>query len=148
MYRILHASSDYFYCSFEFENLETGEHIFAHFFDDIYEELFQKFGLKQGQTLDGKVIAHIPPYFCICTEKRAKEISQTPFDSAWLFPWLRDSVKGERGDTRRGPGRPRNDSESISIQLPKKSADFIRKSAKKENITIEEWILQHLDVKE
>lgn len=90
MYRILHASSDYLLCSFEFEDLETGEHIFAHFFDDPYEELSQKFGLKQGQTLDGKVIAHIPPHLCICTEERAREISQEPFDSAWLFPWLRN----------------------------------------------------------
>lgn len=90
MYRILHASSDYLLCSFEFENLKTGEHIFAHFFNDPYEELFQKFGLKQGQTLDGKVIAHIPPHLSICTEERAREISQEPFDSAWLFPWLRN----------------------------------------------------------
>lgn len=72
MYKILHASSDYLLCSFEFEDLETGEHIFAHFFDDPYEELFQKFGLKQGQTLDGKVIAHIPHIF-VYAQKNVQE---------------------------------------------------------------------------
>ena len=27
MYRILHVSADYLQCSFEFENMKTGEHV-------------------------------------------------------------------------------------------------------------------------
>lgn len=93
MYKILHASSDFFHSSFEFEDLKTGEHVFTLFYDDFYDDLFRKFGLKQGETLDGKTIDCIPPYVCKCTEKRAKEISQEPFDGAWLFPWLRNVNK-------------------------------------------------------
>ncbi|MFQ9811042.1 MAG: hypothetical protein ACLRYB_17240 [Segatella copri] len=40
MYKILHASADYFLCSFEFENMETREHIFADYFDDPLYEFF------------------------------------------------------------------------------------------------------------
>lgn len=36
MYKILFASADYLLCSFEFENMKTGEHVFADYFDDPY----------------------------------------------------------------------------------------------------------------
>lgn len=98
MYKILHASSDFFHSSFELEDLETGEHVFTLFYDDFYDDLFREFGLKQGETLDGKIIDSIPPYVCTCTEERAKEISQEPFDGAWLFQWLR--VKNKRHGKR------------------------------------------------
>lgn len=39
MYRILHASADYLLCSFEFENMKTGEHVFADYFDDPLYDL-------------------------------------------------------------------------------------------------------------
>ena len=60
MFKILHASADYFLCSFEFENLETGEHVFADYFDDPLYELLTKFNLDYDGELVGKEIEAVP----------------------------------------------------------------------------------------
>ena len=60
MFKILHASADYFLCSFEFENLETGEQVFADYFDDPLYELLTKFNLDYDGELVGKEIEAVP----------------------------------------------------------------------------------------
>ena len=60
MYKILHASADYLICSFEFENLETGEHVFADYYDDPLYELLTKFNLDYDHELVGKEIESLP----------------------------------------------------------------------------------------
>lgn len=88
MFKILHASADYFLCSFEFENLETREHIFADYFDDPLYELLIQFNLDHDVELVGKEIETIPSDLFIRSEAWAKERSKQPFASAWLYPWL------------------------------------------------------------
>jgi hypothetical protein len=89
MFKILHASADYFLCSLEFENLETREHIFADYFDDPLYELLTQFNLDHDVELVGKEIETIPSDLFISSEAWAKERSKQPFASAWLYPWLR-----------------------------------------------------------
>ena len=90
MFKILHASADYFLCSFEFENLETREHIFADYFDDPLYELLTQFNLDHDVELVGKEIETIPSDLFIRSEAWAKERSKQPFEGAWLYPWLRE----------------------------------------------------------
>ena len=45
MYKILFASADYLLCSFEFENMKTGEHVLAGYFDDSLHDLLSLFKL-------------------------------------------------------------------------------------------------------
>lgn len=90
MYKILHALADYLLCSFEFENLETGEHVFADFFDDPLYELLTKFNLDYDHELVGKEIEGIPADLFIRPEEWARERSKQPFEGAWLYPWLRE----------------------------------------------------------
>ena len=73
MFKILHASADYFLCSFEFENLETGEHVFADYFDDPLYELLTKFNLDYDHELVGKEIEAIPSDLFIRPEEWARE---------------------------------------------------------------------------
>ena len=89
MFKILHASADYFLCSFEFENQETREHIFADYFDDPLYELLTQFNLDHDVELVGKEIETIPSDLFIRSEAWAKERSKQPFASAWFYPWLR-----------------------------------------------------------
>lgn len=90
MYKILHASADYLICSFEFENLETGEHVFADYYDDPLYELLTKFNLDYDHELVGKEIEAIPADLFIRPEAWAMERSKQPFEGAWLYPWLRE----------------------------------------------------------
>ena len=71
MFKILHASADYFLCSFEFENLETREHIFADYFDDPLYELLTQFNLDHDVELVGKEIETIPS-ICSSGQKRGR----------------------------------------------------------------------------
>lgn len=89
MYKILHASADYLLCSFEFEDMETGEHIFADFFDDPLYDLLSKFKLQYDHELEGKVIDLIPSELRLSTESLAKERSLHSIEGAWLYPWLK-----------------------------------------------------------
>ena len=90
MYKILHASADYLICSFEFENLETGEHVFADYYDDPLYELLTKFNLDYDHELVGKEIEAIPADLFIRPEAWAMERRKQPFEGAWLNPWLRE----------------------------------------------------------
>ena len=56
MYKILFASADYLLCSFEFENMKTGEHVLAGYFDDSLHDLLSLFKLQFDHELEGKVI--------------------------------------------------------------------------------------------
>lgn len=90
MYKILHASADYLLCSFEFENMETGEHVFADFFDDPLYDLLSLLNLRYDYELEGKEIDTIPSDLFVRSEEWAMERSKQPFDGAWLYPWLRE----------------------------------------------------------
>lgn len=86
MYKILHASLIYPFCSFEFENIETGEHIYGHFFDDSLEELLTLTGKRWDWELEGLVISDIPVDLRLCTKECAMERAQV--DGVYSFPWL------------------------------------------------------------
>ena len=88
MFKILHASADYFLCSFEFENLETREHIFADYFDDPLYELLTQFNLDHDVELVGKEIETIPSDLFIRSEAWAKERSKQPFEAHGSIPGL------------------------------------------------------------
>lgn len=90
MYKILHASADYLLCSFEFENLETGEHVFADFFDDPLYDLLSLLNLRYDYELEGKEIDTIPSDLFVRSEEWAKERSKHWIEGAWLYPWLRE----------------------------------------------------------
>lgn len=89
MYKILHASRDFLLCSFEFENLETGEHIYGHFFDDPLDDLLQFTGKRWDWELEGIIISDIPEDLCLCTKEFAEERAQISIEGARQFPWLR-----------------------------------------------------------
>lgn len=88
MIKILHASADYFLCSFEFENLETREHIFADYFDDPLYELLTQFNLDHDVELVGKEIETIPSDLFIRLEAWAKERSKQPLQAHGSIPGL------------------------------------------------------------
>lgn len=90
MYKILHASADYLLCSFEFENMETGEHVFADFFDDPLYDLLSLLNLRYDYELEGKEIDTIPSDLFVRSEEWAKERSKHWIEGAWLYPWLRE----------------------------------------------------------
>uniref|UniRef100_UPI004024CD12 hypothetical protein n=1 Tax=Segatella hominis TaxID=2518605 RepID=UPI004024CD12 len=102
MFKILHASADYFLCSFEFENLETGEHIFADYFDDPLYELLTKFNLDYDHELVGKEIEAIPADLFVRPEEWAMERSKQPFAGAWLYPWLKQNDSVTQSKKRKG----------------------------------------------
>ena len=89
MYKILHADEDFLLCSFEFEDLETGEHIFASFFDDPLWDLLSKYKKEYPFELEGLVIPEISEDLHISTKEEAAIISNHHIDGVWLFPWLR-----------------------------------------------------------
>lgn len=89
MYKILHAKADFLLCSFEFENVETGEHIYGHYFDDPLYDLLALTGKQWDWELEGIIISDIPEDLRLCTKEFAEERAKRPFDGAWLFPWLR-----------------------------------------------------------
>lgn len=102
MFKILHASADYFLCSFEFENLETGEHVFADYFDDPLYELLTKFNLDYDHELVGKEIEAIPSDLFIRPEEWARERNKQPFEGAWLYPWLKQKDSATQSKKRKG----------------------------------------------
>lgn len=108
MYKILHASADYLLCSFEFEDLATGEHIFADFFEDPLHDLLSKFKLQFDNELEGKVIDQIPTDLRLRNEAWAKERSLYSIEGTWLFPWLKgknaNPVTAKRGRKRKEIG--------------------------------------------
>lgn len=79
MFKILHASADYFLCSFEFENQETREHIFADYFDDPLYELLTQFNLDHDVELVGKEIETIPSGFVHQVRSVGEGEKQTAF---------------------------------------------------------------------
>lgn len=89
MYKILHAVQSFLLCSFEFENLETGEHIFGSYFVDPMYDLLELTGKRWDWELEGVTISEIPEELSLCTEEWAAERAQTSIEGAWLFPWLR-----------------------------------------------------------
>ena len=102
MYKILHASADYSLCSFEFENLETGEHVFPDYFDDPLYELLTKFNLDYDHELVGKEIEVIPSDLFVRSEEWAMERSEQPFEGAWLYPWLKQKNSATQSKKRKG----------------------------------------------
>ena len=101
MYRILHASADYLLCSFEFENMKTGEHVFADYFDDPLYDLLSQFKLQFDHELEGKVIDVIPSDLFIRSAEWAKERSKHWIDGAWLYPWLKEKGAVTKSKTKR-----------------------------------------------
>lgn len=102
MFKILHASADCFLCSFEFENLKTGEHVFADYFDDPLYELLTKFNLDYDHELVGKEIETIPSDLFIRPEEWARERSKQAFEGAWLYPWLKKRILQHNQKKRKG----------------------------------------------
>lgn len=49
MFKILHASADYFLCSFEFEDQKTWEHVFADYFDD--KEFYERVCAEMAKSM-------------------------------------------------------------------------------------------------
>lgn len=89
MFKILHAFLDYPFCSFEFLNLDTQEHIFASFFDDPLYELLKECGVNYDHDLEGKIIEKIPSDLRIHTREYAVIRAQQYLEGSWLFPWLK-----------------------------------------------------------
>lgn len=89
MFKILHAHHDYPYCSFEFLNLDTQEHIFASFFDDPFYEILKECGVNYAHELERKVIKAIPVDLFIHTKEYAVIRAQQYLEGSWFFPWLR-----------------------------------------------------------
>lgn len=89
MFKILHAFLDYPFCSFEFLNLDTQEHIFASFFDDPLYELLKECGVNYDHELEGKIIEKIPSDLRIHTREYAVIRAQQSLEGSWLFPWLK-----------------------------------------------------------
>lgn len=89
MFKILHAFLDYPFCSFEFLNLDTQEHIFASFFDDPLYELLKECGVNYDHELEGKIIEKIPSDLRIHTREYAVIRAQQHLEGSWFFPWLK-----------------------------------------------------------
>lgn len=89
MFKILHAFLDYPFCSFEFLNLDTQEHIFASFFDDPLYELLKECGVNYDHELEGKIIEKIPSDLRIHTREYAVIRAQQYLEGSWFFPWLK-----------------------------------------------------------
>lgn len=54
MYRILHVSADYLQCSFEFENMKTGEQENRKTCDDSLHDLLSLFKLQPNHEFEGR----------------------------------------------------------------------------------------------
>lgn len=93
MYKIIHASADYLFCSFEFENVETGERIFGDFFDDPLYSLLENMKLHYPHELEGKELEAIPSELRLRKINEAKELSKHHIDGAWLYPWLKKNTE-------------------------------------------------------
>lgn len=88
MYKILNAFFDFPFCSFEFLNLDTKEHIFADYFDDPFYELLKECGVTHDCELKGKVIEEFPSDLFLHNEEYAIIRAQQPYEGSWLYPWL------------------------------------------------------------
>lgn len=88
MYKILNAFFDYPFCSFEFQNLDTKEHIFADYFDDPFYELLKECGVTHDYELEGKVIEEIPSDLFKHSKEYAIMRAQQPYEGSWRYPWL------------------------------------------------------------
>jgi hypothetical protein len=89
MYKILKAFFDAPFCSFEFLNLDTQEHIFADYFDDPFYELLKECRVTHYFELEGKVIEKIPSDLFQHNEEYAIIRAQQPYEGYWLYPWLK-----------------------------------------------------------
>ena len=89
MYKILKAFFDAPFCSFEFLNLDTQEHIFADYFDDPFYELLKECRVTHYYELEGKVIEKIPSDLFQHNEEYAIIRAQQPYEGYWLYPWLK-----------------------------------------------------------
>lgn len=94
MFKILHASFDHPFCSFEFLNLDTQEHIFADFFDDPFHELLQECSVTHDYELEGKVIEKIPGDLFQHNVEYAIIRAQQPYEGSWFYPWLKNKADG------------------------------------------------------
>lgn len=97
MFKILHAFFDHPFCSFEFLNLDTQEHIFADYFDDPFYELLQECSVTHDYELEGKVIEKIPGDLFQHNEEYATIRAQQSYEGSWFYPWL----KNKRGETKK-----------------------------------------------
>lgn len=104
MYEILYAFFDYPFCSFEFLNLDTQEHIFADYFDDPFYELLKECGVMHDYELEGKVIEKIPSNLFLHNEEYATIRAQHPYEGYVLYPWLNEKWQSffQRRKERRG----------------------------------------------
>lgn len=106
MFKILHAFFDHPFCSFEFLNLGTQQHIFADYFDDPFDELLQECSVTHDYELEGKVIEKIPGDLFQHNEEYATIRAKQSYEGSWFYPWL----KSKTGETKKAPtevGAPR-----------------------------------------
>ncbi len=89
MYKILNAFFDPPFCSFEFLNLDTQDHIFADYFDDPFYELLKECRVTHDYELEGKVIEGIPSDLFQHDKEYAIIRAQQPYEGYWLYPWLK-----------------------------------------------------------
>ena len=99
MFKILHASLDHPFCSFEFLNLDTQQHIFADYFDDPFYELLQECSVTHDYELEGKVIEKIPDDLFQHSEEYATIRAQQSYEGSWFYPWLKNKP-GEKKKPR------------------------------------------------